>query len=545
VADIEDSTNSNQEALEEKIKSLETRLSKIESILRIQWIEKSDEIEGPIPAEKSKASDPEHTTESRIVEYGLAWLGSIVFFFGVIFLMSYIEGLGYPVLAKVTAYFLTLSVIAFSIYSKNSFPTLTYVLNICSVLLLFYITVGLHFFSDQPLIAQKGVGLALAFGIIGLWLYKAIKSNAEFLATIAIALSVITAVISDYSYITFAVLLITAIASHLLFYHKVWWRLHIFSLFMVYLAHLLWLLNNPVLGHEMRAVGSPDYNMLFLFGYAVTYSLSVFIPKERLGSNGSLISIAIWNAISYSFLLLLVIPIFYEESYPLVFSAVTAYCLIFSIVLKIKSKQDFAPATYASFGFAALSIAVYGFFGLPNVFLLLVLQSVLVVLIAIWYRSRIIVVANTFLFVSILLIYLIISGSVNITNFSFALAALATARILHWRKDQLTLKTDIIRNMYLLLACAMILYGLNQALPRNYVTMAWTATAIGFFLLSIIFGNIKYRYLSILTIVITGGHLFFVDLGQLDILYRVIAFLSFAMITLGVSLYYTKKIRNK
>ena len=63
-------------------------------------------------------------------------------------------------------------------------------------------------------------------------------------------------------------------------------------------------------------------------------------------------------------------------------------------------------------------------------------------------------------------------------------------------------------------------------------------------ILSILLHNIKYRYFSILTIVVTGGHLFFVDLGQLEVGYRVIAFLVFAVVSLGVSLYYTKRISN-
>ena len=229
----------------------------------------------------------------------------------------------------------------------------------------------------------------------------------------------------------------------------------------------------------------------------------------------------------------------------MIFSAIAAYNIIFSVILKLKVDRAFSPATYASFGFVAISVAVYGFFGLPDSYLLLVLQSVLVVSIALWYRSRIIVVANAFLFISILLLYLIISESIDLTNFAFAVAALGTARILGWQKERLTLQTEIFRNTYLLIAVFMILYSLKQAMPSQYVTLSWTAIAIGFFTLSILLGNIKYRYLSIATIVVTGGHLFFIDLGQMDVFYRFIAFLVFAVITLGVSLYYTKRIRKK
>lgn len=91
----------------------------------------------------------------------------------------------------------------------------------------------------------------------------------------------------------------------------------------------------------------------------------------------------------------------------------------------------------------------------------------------------------------------------------------------------------------------MVLFSLSHALPSQYVTLAWTAAAIGFFMLSILLRKIKYRWMSILTIIVTGGHLFFIDLGQMEIGYRVIAFLVFAIISLGGSLYYTKRIRKK
>jgi hypothetical protein len=193
----------------------------------------------------------------------------------------------------------------------------------------------------------------------------------------------------------------------------------------------------------------------------------------------------------------------------------------------------------------ALSIAIYGYVGLPNAYLLLVLESFLVVSMALWFRSKIIVVANAFLFVFILLAYLLTSDSIDSVNFAMAFTALATARILNWRKERLTLKGEIYRNTYLLIGCFMLLFSLNNILPSNYVTLAWTATAFGFFFLSILLHNIKYRYLSILTIAVTAAHLFFIDLGQMEIGYRVVAFIVFAVISLGLSLYYTKRMKKK
>lgn len=538
----EDESRHNYELLIEKIQSLEKRLSGIESILRIEWVSEERELK---PLAKSEELNTAENTESKIVEYGLAWLGSIVFVFGIIFLMSYTESLGHQISSFVIAYSATLLLLAFSYFTRKSFPILVHVLNICSTLLFYYITLRLHFFTEHPLISSIAMDLLLLFIIIGIQAYHAIRKNSEFLGTIAIMLCIATAIFSDSTNITFLILLITAIATLILFYQKLWWRLLLFSLFMVYLTHMLWLFNNPIMGNPTRIVVMPQHNILFLLGYGIIYALSVFIPKEKLASNGVLISTSIWNALCFSFLLLLNIPSFYAENYSFIFTAIACFCLIFAVILKLKSSRTFAPATYACIGFMAFSVAVYGFSGLPDAYFLLVLQSLLVVSMALWFRSQIIVVTNSFLFGSILLIYLISAESVDVINFAFAFTAFATARILSWRKERLTLETEVFRNGYLLVVFFMVLYSLNHALPSQYVTLAWTGAAIVFFMLSVLLRKIKYRWMSILTIVVTGGHLFFIDLGQMEIGYRVIAFLVFAVISIGVSLYYTKRIHKK
>ena len=48
-----------------------------------------------------------------------------------------------------------------------------------------------------------------------------------------------------------------------------------------------------------------------------------------------------------------------------------------------------------------------------------------------------------------------------------------------------------------------------------------------------------------MTLVFTGGHLLFVDMAKMDTGYKVIAFLVFAAITIGLTLYYTKWIKKK
>ncbi len=539
---IENENSLNQDLLIEKISTLEKRLVKVESILRLEYVGDKPSQQKEIYAEETLTVD---TAESHIIEYGLAWLGSVVFFFGIVFLMVYTAGLGYIGLSRIVAYAATFLLLGIAYFLRKPFPILNNVLNICSSILFFYITTKLYFFTDPPIIAQEAVVIGLLFIIIALLMYYALKKQSELRAALAITFCIATAIFSDSAFITFPILTITAVTTLVLFNIRLWWKLHIYSLIMVYLSHLLWMVGNPLMGHPFGLVESSETSLFFIFGYAIVYVLSIYIPKAKLESNMVLISITIWNALAFSLLMLVIIPKFYAESYILIFTAIAIICLLLSVSLKKRAVRDFAPATYACFGFMALSVAIYGYAGLPNAYLLLILESFLVVSMALWFRSKIIVVANAFLFVFILLAYLVTSESIDTVNFAMALTALATARILNWRKERLTLKGEIYRNTYLLIGCLMLLYSLNNILPSNYVTLAWTAIAAGFFLLSILLHNLKYRYLSILTIAVTAGHLFLIDLGQMEIGYRVIAFIVFAVISLGLSLYYTKRMKNK
>ena len=220
----------NYELLSNKIQSLEKRLSSIESILRIEWAGKEEK---PGSSEITEEGYTVENTESKIVEYGLAWLGSIVFLFGIIFLMTYTESLGHIISSRAIAYLATTFLVALAYYLRNSFPILVYVLNICGILLFYYITLKLHFFSEQPLIQQKSIGLILLFILIGVQFLIAVRRKSEFQATIAVILCVSTAIFSDSTNTTLSIIALTSIIALILFYQYAWWRLLIFSLLMV------------------------------------------------------------------------------------------------------------------------------------------------------------------------------------------------------------------------------------------------------------------------------------------------------------------------
>ena len=536
---------SHVKALESRLERIETRLGKLESSQgEFSSTRRIAEEENPRKSSPT-ANNLDAQYESRVVEYGFAWISGIVYLFGIIFLMAYMRNQGFNLLTSIIGFGGTASLFLLSYYLRKSFPHLLLAGQIIGLLMLYYVTLRMHFFTGDPLIGGKSIALVLLISVIGVQLYFSLRKQNEFMGTVSLLLTLLTALFYDSTYVTLTLIAVTSVLALTIFSQYGWWRLLLFVLFSVYLAHALWYLNNPVMSHALKAVDSHQHNIVFLFIYASAFALTLSVPLKKTVSNGVLVSIAIWNAICFVLLMLLNVLGFYEDNYTGIFLFITALCLIYSVILKSGTERKFAPAFYACFGFMALSVTVYGYSGLPEVYFFLALQSLLVVSMALWFRSKIIVIVNTIIFISILVAYLFTADSIHHISFTFAFIGLATARIMNWQRERLTLRTEIFRNIYLAAAFFAILYGLYHAVPSQYITLSWTAFAVVYFIMSILLSNIKYRWMAILTILVSSLRLFLVDFARLETGYRVIAFLFFAIIALGVSIYYTKRIKNK
>jgi len=152
---------------------------------------------------------------------------------------------------------------------------------------------------------------------------------------------------------------------------------------------------------------------------------------------------------------------------------------------------------------------------------------------------------NATLFIGLLIAALFIGEPVNSVNFAFALVALITARVLNWKKERLEIQTELIRNIYLLAGFIMTLISLYHALPDKYITLSWTLSALLFFVLSIFLSNVKYRWMAIAAMIVTAFHLFIFDLKHIGIGYRIIALLFLAVISLGISIFYSRRMKER
>jgi len=532
-----------------RLQSIELRLNRLESALII-----TDNKNAYRSEEQAKTVDlllnsdtlneEETGIESQIGRFGLAWLGNIVLLFGISFLTQYLMNLGHRFLPVILGYIAAASIFFLANYLKKTNVHLAFMFKMNAQILLFYITLKLHFFSAFPVISDKTISVIILLLLVLIQAFFSISNKSQAFAALSVLFALTTAIIGDTTHFMLPIVTLTAAGAIYYFYRFKWEPLLVVTIFLTYISFFLWLFGNPLMGHTMQMILEHHLGIIYFFGLGACFSIVLLFRTKETSCDSFLIGVTFTNGILFTFLLLLVVLRFFSTDYVSLFTAITICCLIYSTILHLRSDWNFASAFYALYGFMAMSIALYGLFGLPRIYLLLSVQSLIVVSMALWFRNRLIAILNSVLFMAILTVYLLSSKSVDGVNFSFALIALISARIINWKRSRLKIQTDLIRNLYLIEGFLMVLYALFHGVPRQFVTLSWTMAALLYFLLSFILKNVKYRYMALGTMICAAFYLFIVDLARIEIIYRVLALLFLAAISIGISIYYTNRIKK-
>jgi hypothetical protein len=491
-------TKLDQSQVYESFKELAARVSRLEAHLGLPPIQAGDYTTNSTSHEAVRVAprrlkDEGAGLELKIGQFGLAWVGSGVLFLGVAFLMSYAQGAGKPALASAAGYVAAVALYSSAQLWRQTIPYLSRVLVGSSLLLLYYTTVHLGFFSTAPLIPNKYIAVSLLLIVVGLQLTIAIRRNWQALAGIAIMLWLASAMLIDIAHVTLPLVAAGSAIATCLAIRRNWRQLFPLLIILAYGTHLLWLLGNPIVSLRLRAADAHEYNLVYLFVYASIFYLPALRGEASSGDEARPIVEASLNSLGLSMLVALAALTHFAESYAGIYLCAAAFLLCLSITQWLKTNQQHTPAIYASFGYMALSIAIYGYTRIPTAFMWLSLQSLLVVSMALWFRSRTLVVMNSIIFLIVLVAYFAASPSSDQVNFSFVLVAVASARVMNWQKERLTLRTESLRNIYLAIAFTLILYALYRAVPAQYVTLSWSAMVIVYFLISYLLHNTKYR----------------------------------------------------
>jgi hypothetical protein len=125
-------------------------------------------------------------------------------------------------------------------------------------------------------------------------------------------------------------------------------------------------------------------------------------------------------------------------------------------------------------------------------------------------------------------------------SLGFGVVALFSARIMNWQKHRLELKTELMRNSYLATAFFILPYTLYHLVPGGYVILAWVSISIVYYIASLLLKNNKYRWMAVLTILLTVVYIFIIGIINLEGVLRITSFLVLGIILILLSLIYTR-----
>ncbi|MFQ5602418.1 MAG: DUF2339 domain-containing protein [bacterium] len=530
----------------ERVSQLEARVERIEQSLeklsaQTELVHSGLEFnESQVLGESVLASPSSVGLEFRIGEFWLAQLGSIVLLLGIAFFISYpFESIS-PILTSFLGYLAVAGVFGLSFYWSKNFKYLSKILFGAGLFLTYFATLRLHFFNPNPVLADKVAGLVPLIAVLGALLYFSLKRASPILTGLSLFLCYATSLFSDTTHFTLILIALSAMISVYFYFRFQWRALLMFSLVSAYFAHMIWMLNNPIMGKPMQALAEHHFNLFYVYLYAGTFACASLLPTKEKPPEFFELFQSLANSVGFLILGSLVSLTFFKSNIELTSLGMAIFFITMAIWYWLQKQSKYGSAVYVSFAYMTLSIAIFAQFDAPDYFVWLSWQSLLVISTAIWFRSRIIIVVNIFIFLAILLLYLNTSPSHDFVNLSYAVVALVSARILNWQKDRLQLKTDMIRNAYLISAYVMVLYGLYHAVPGYYVSVSWLLAALFYFGLSLLLKNTKYRWMAFATIFAMMIHVLFVDMARLSAEFRILFFIVVGLVLLMVSLIYSK-----
>lgn len=520
----------------EVIKNLQERLSQLEKQLSEQK-DLTPEEEKDAALNISKKDDDE--LEFRISEFWLPKLGIFVFVVGVVFCLTLpFEGI-HPTIPSICGYALALAIMFLGFYSKKSFEQFSGYFIGGSAAIAYLSTLRLYFFGTETVLGSWFFELLGLLFVVSTTLWYAEKNKSIYLASLGIFLGYFTALTVENFYLFFIIILAASSFSVYLFLKNEWQSQLVFAIVLAYLTHFFWFIGNPFFQNTFDLLKN-EVNLFFILGYISVFGFGILKRKENTSEEFLDIASSLLNSAAGYGLFLIITLLNTSPYFGILHLFAAVIFLTFAVLFWVREKSLYSTFIYAMTGYAALSVAIIFQFDKPWNMILLCWQSLLVLSTAVWFKSRFIIVTNFIIFVLVLIAYLISYWTLQIEAISFGLTALISARILNWQKDRLELKTEQMRNAYLIIALFWIPYVFYCVLSSVYVGLSLLLLALVYFGMSKILKNLKYRWMAVMTLLITVFYLMVFGITNPDTTYKIISFLAAGIVLILTSVAYSR-----
>lgn len=530
------------------ISDLATRMQRVEERLGIETalVLRPSEIPTPPSPKADKAdSDNRDTLEFALGQDWFALIGVLVLAMGMAFLLC----LPFPewpaALPSCAGYVICGAIFVVAQLSRRLFETLSSYLRGAGMLLLFFATLRFFYFGEtQALETSSLAGRALLILVLAVNVGVAWHWTSFPLFLLAMATGYATAVAVDS---TWFILGLVTVLSGIAVYAQLkndWRTLAPIAFFLSVVTFAIWAIGNPLVGNEIAWQRNAPLAVYVLPLWVAVYSIPL-VYRRDLQREDTIVEATGMLICGLGFAVLLVSSLLANDSTFIAshLMASTVW-LTFAVMFWIREESFFSTFIYAMTGYLALSSALLKAFEVPDVFVALSLQSLVVIGTAIYFRSPFIVVTNCLIYWGTVIGYIVVAEVEYGMSIGFGIVALISARLLNWQKNRLSLKTDLVRNLYLLIAFLVFPYALYYLVPEYLLAVSWAGIALFYYGMSVVVKNPKYRWMGHMTLMLTALYVIVIGTSRLDSQFRIITFFTLGTIMVVVSLAFTK-MRNK
>ena len=524
-----------------RLNNLENRIARMEQNLGLAGVEPSANVVELDRTVAAVTGEEEEELEFRLGQNWFAKVGIVVLAIGMAFLLTQPFEAFPSVLPVLMGYVLVAGLFGLSRLWKESFALISGYLRGAAMALLYFTTLRFFFFTTDPLLeANSGPGMFLLVAVSSMNLLLALRRKSHYLVALALATAFASAIVVGSAWFVLALLTVLAGVVAIVRVRLQAQGVMMAGIVMTLLSHALWAVGNPILGNPLGFISSPQLNVYVLLAYALIFALGVLRRQDHREEDFSVAFTSFLSAAGVYALFLVLTLMSFESGFVLSHLSASGLFLALAVAFWTKEHSKYSTFVYAMLGYMALSVAIVRQFSVPNVFVWLSLQSIVVVATAVWFRSRFIVVANFVIYLAIMVAYLVVAAEETGISLGFGIVALASARILNWQQDRLELKTELMRNAYLGAAFAVFPYALYYLVPRDYVSLSWIALAMFYYGMNALIRAQKYRWMGHLTLLLTVLYVVIIGIIELPPTYRIVSFLVLAVVLLAVSMVFTR-----
>lgn len=521
--------------LAETLRAIERRLARLENRLAMAPLDVAADVEVAV------APAGEQDLEFVVGQNWLASVGVVVLTCGVGFaLLLPLAGLP-PFVPSLAGGVVALAFLALAFHWHTTFALVAGYFRGAGMALLYCSVLRLFFFGDEhALSVQSWPGRLLLLGVVAANIAIALHRQAVWLTVLALLTGFVSAVVIGTPGVVFVGVTVLLAIGAWAVVTRDWRWLQLFLIPAGYITHGLWLINRPWQGRSIELAARPAAGIYVVLAFVLINAMASLRRRDRDEEHLDTILAVLLNC-GMGFVLFLLATMGGAPAHfgPAHLSAAAVF-LGLAIAFWKLVRSPITTFFYAMTAYLALSVALVKLVPVPELFLWLSAQSLLVVGTALWFRSKLIVVGNFFVFVGIVAAYMVVAaGAESGISIGLGVVALLTARILHWQQERLDLRTELMRNAYLASGFVIFPYATYHLVATVWVPVSWVAVAVAYYVMNLVVRSPKYRWMGHLTLLLTAFYMIVVGIFQLGPAYRIASFLVLGSVLLIVSLIFT------